>query len=109
MSEIIPAILPRSEKDLEGKMAVLPPEVKRFHLDVLETDFWVKSKIDFEVHLMVKEPEKIVQIWIDRGAKRIIAHKQIDTGSVEFGLALKLDDPIEDLGKANFLHLMSRT
>ena len=107
MSKIVPAILALSVADLEQKLAKIPSEIDLVHIDVLEIDIWTDTKINFEVHLMVKEPAKIIDKWVDRGAKRIIAHKFIQIKGIEFGLALKLSDPIENLDKADFAHLMS--
>ena len=107
MSKIVPAILGTSVSDLEQKLAEIPSEIDLVHIDVLEVDVWTETKIGFEAHLMVKEPAKIADRWIKRGAKRIIAHKLISIEGVEFGLALELNDPVENLDKVDFVHLMS--
>ena len=106
--KIIPAILASSVSDLESKLAELPKEIKFVHIDVLEEDIWTHMDLNFEAHLMVKEPEKIVQRWIGRGAKKIIAHKYIDlAGEAQFGLAFGLDKAVENIENADFVHLMS--
>jgi len=106
--KIIPAILASSVSDLESKLAELPKEIKFVHIDVLEEDIWTHMDLNFEAHLMVKEPEKIVQRWIGRGAKRIIAHKYIDlAGAAQFGLAFELDKAVENIENTDFVHLMS--
>ena len=64
MNDIIPAILPKSEEDLKEKFFALPKEVIFIHLDILEEDIWVNFDKDFEAHLMVKEPEKIISRWV---------------------------------------------
>lgn len=107
-NEIIPAILAKDTSDLREKISELPSEIKFVHIDVLEDDCWETIGLDFEAHLMVREPEKIVDQWVKRGAKRIITHKDLDLiQGIEFGRAFKLDEEIKDLGNANFVHLMS--
>jgi len=117
MHEIIPAVLPKSVEDLEAELAALPPEITFFHMDVLDEDIWTdKNTRDFEVHLMVEEPERIIGRWIERGAKRISIHKISGSLSAyreqaEIGFAVKLDEPLEEvlpfLHFVDFVHLMS--
>ena len=108
MPEIIPAILPKNTDDLKEKVLALPQEISLFHFDVLEEDVWTEIDRGFEVHLMVKEPEKIVAKWIERGAKRVVAHKFIDLGGrAEFSQAFELDSPLVDVEKTNSIQLMS--
>lgn len=79
------------------------------HLEALPLSGGVSN---FEVDLMVKEPEKIVQNWIDAGAKRLVIHietirdvkyrvfdinRLCDSRSVEIGLAISIDTPNETL------------
>ena len=116
MHEIIPAILPTSEKDLEEAIASLPPEITFIHLDVLEDDIYIEFPQDFEAHLMVEEPEKIMQKWIDRGAKRLSVHTAGISlaqfrDKAEIGLAVDLDKPLDQVTPfvdfVDFIHLMS--
>ena len=120
MREIIPAILPKSTDDLKEKVLTLPQEITFFHFDVLEEDIWTEIDKEFEVHLMVKEPEKIIEKWVKRGAKRIIAHElthELITelnkfeGRIEVGLEIEmqefLDKEFEQVPLANFIHIMS--
>lgn len=101
MVEIIPAIMPTSFADLEEKLQSVvgltslvqidimdgrlttkrtwpyaTPEQDKNFLAILREEegfpFW--NDLDFEVDLMVKEPEKIWRDWITVGAKRIIFH-----------------------------------
>ena len=116
MNDIIPALLPKDEEDLEKQLTALPPEAIFFHMDVLEQDIWKETNRNFEVHLMVNEPGKIVGRWVERGAKRIIVHK-IDEHilkyrkQIEIGLGFELQIPIEDVLAlatfADFVHIMS--
>ena len=116
MNEIIPAILPKDAEDLISKTANLPLEIPFIHLDVLDEDIWADINKDFEAHLMVESPEKIVGKWVERGAKRIIVHKVDDSilkcrNHAEVGLGVELDKPLEDifpfLDYVDFIHLMS--
>lgn len=117
MHEIIPAVLPHSVEELEKMLAKLPSEITFFHMDVLEDDIWTdKNARDFEVHLMVKDPEAIMQKWVDRGAKRISVHTVTPKlaeyrGKAEIGLAVELDKPLDEVlpfvDFTDFIHLMS--
>lgn len=117
MHEIIPAVLPHNIEELEKQLAVLPPEITFFHMDVLEEDIWTNSNTrDFEVHLMVKEPERIMDKWVERGAKRISIHTPSGKlseyrGRAEIGFAVELDKSLDEvipfLDFVDFVHLMS--
>jgi pentose-5-phosphate-3-epimerase len=118
MNEIVPAILPRDASDLREKVSALPAEIPLFHFDVLEQEVWsLGLNKSFEAHLMVEEPEKIIDTWINRGAKRVIVHK-INTefvgkykDKVELGIGVELQMPLSDIfylvPKVSFVHLMS--
>ncbi|MBI2086628.1 MAG: hypothetical protein HYT69_00400 [Candidatus Zambryskibacteria bacterium] len=116
MHEIIPAILPKSEEDLKEKLSLLPAEITFFHIDVLEEDIWMENNRDFEVHLMVREPEQLMAKWIERGAKRLSVHTAGNSlaqfrSQAEIGLAVELDKSLEEvipfLNFVDFVHLMS--
>ena len=116
MSEIIPAVLATDIQDFKSKLSQIPDEVKFVHIDVLEDDIWADIGIDFEVHLMVKEPDKIISKWIKRGAKRIIVHSLGNLvsklpKSIEIGLGVELYTSLRDVfpfvHEVDFLHLMS--
>ena len=103
MHEIIPAILPHSVEELEEQLAALPSEITFFHMDVLEKDIWTNANTrDFEVHLMVKDPEAIMDQWIERGAKRISIHTSSGKlaeyrGKAEIGFAVELDKTLDQV------------
>jgi ribulose-phosphate 3-epimerase len=116
MHQIIPAVLVKSEKELEAACAAIPPEITFIHLDVLEEDIYIKFPQDFEAHLMVSEPEKIMGKWIDRGAKRLSVHSVHPSlaqfrGQAEIGLAVELDKPLSEvipfIDFVDYIHLMS--
>lgn len=113
---IIPAVLPIDAQDLKDKLLEIPEEISLVHLDVLEADTWVPMKKDFEAHLMIEFPEEFVDRWIDRGARRIIVHKQSEKilearHRVELGLAIEMDVPLEEAFKMipnfDFVQVMS--
>jgi len=115
MVDIIPAFLPQNIAELEADDSHLPEDVF-VHLDMLEEDIWTPLERPFEVHLMVERPEDMIEMWIERGAKRVIAHKFTEemlgfAGEVELGLALELSVPLtnaeEFLPRIDFVHLMS--
>lgn len=67
-----------------------------------------KSKVKFEVHLMVQNPDEVLDAWLDAKVKRVIIHaeavKDMDVMKmkcVAFGaelfLAIKPDTPVEHL------------
>lgn len=117
LHEIIPAVLPHNQEELKEQLSMLPPEITFFHMDVLEEDIWTENNTrDFEVHLMVKDPESIMQRWIDRGAKRISVHSVGGflaeyRDKAEIGLAINLETPLEEvlplLDFVDFIHIMS--
>ena len=100
MTEIIPAIIPESFEDLKDKMALINGLTGIVQIDICDGKF-VPSKswpyvgdhdamyrrvtteeegfpfwesMDFEVDLMVQNPETIVYDWINAGARRIVFH-----------------------------------
>ena len=115
MNDIIPAILAQSVSNLKEKILELPNEVRCIHIDVLEEDIWTDININFEAHLMVKEPGQIIKRWVDRGAKRIIVHSlggwTAKFEGVEIGLGVELGIPLEEIfplvPEVDFIHLMS--
>jgi ribulose-phosphate 3-epimerase len=100
MSEVIPAIIPKSFIDLNEKLSLVKGLVPLVQIDISDGKFttnktwpnilnpdpdFVKiireeegfpfwEDIDFEIHLMVTDPESEIQKWISAGAKRIIFH-----------------------------------
>ncbi|TAL49195.1 hypothetical protein EPN83_01495 [Patescibacteria group bacterium] len=101
MTEVIPAIIPRSLSDLEDKLSHIVGLVKFVQVDVLDgtlvperswpylstgvdpdfvriireedgLPFW--EEFDFEVDLMVGRPRNVLDQWVTAGAVRVIAH-----------------------------------
>ena len=103
MAEIIPAIIPESLADLEEKLALVENYVPVVQIDITDGRFvptksWpyhgagyddyflailkedsglpLWNKIDYEIDLMVKKPELVIDDWVKAGARRIIVHAE---------------------------------
>lgn len=89
MAEIIPSINVRTFAEAKEKIELVEPYVKWVHLDVTDGIFskhetWrdpgdfknyrSSTSIGMEVHLMVNEPEKIIDEWLVRPVRRVIVH-----------------------------------
>lgn len=141
--EIIPSIVPKDYFDVEEKINKVEGLVNFVHLDVVDGSFakpatWpynqddpdaeivnlsdIKTSLKIGVHLMVKNPEDVLDEWMDTQAKRIIVHIEsttnidnvltiLEMSKIESGVALKLDTPIDALDDiikhVDFVHLMS--
>ena len=142
MATIIPSIIPKKFRDLAEKIAMVGDIVDIVQIDVVDGKYaepatWPYDQkdfdfekiiteeegmpewktVDFEVDMMVKNPEEKIEDWIRAGASRIIIHLESTTENkvremlddyrgafVEVGLALKpstpsskLEDFIEDI------------
>ena len=130
--EIIPAIMPESFNDLNEKYSLVKEYVTMVQIDVMDGKFvssknWPYTageikKIDFnfEVDLMVLNPENVIDDWIKAGAKRIIIHIEssekieevflkIPSG-VEIGIAINTETENENIypliERINFVQFM---
>jgi ribulose-phosphate 3-epimerase len=99
MVEIIPAIMPRNLYDLRTRLEPVAPYAKVIQIDVMDGKFvpartWPYGKgresfeplleeedglpywetLDYEIDLMVSEPEEAIEEWISAGAARVIVH-----------------------------------
>ena len=144
MIEIIPAIMPKSIEDLKDTLSKFVKIVPLVQLDIMDGKFVpeknfsyeknsseefkkiVKEKkgfpyikdIDFEVDLMVQNPNEAIDDWIDAGARRIIVHIEStqnmnnilrdvvakvtesddsDINAVEIGIAINTTTPNDSL------------
>lgn len=139
--EIIPAILPKDFADLSEKIEAVRGFATTVQIDICDGQFtphatWPYKKaddnfaeileekqgmpgwqeVDFEIHLMCKNPEEIISEWITAGAKRIIIHPKsteklaecmsLMQGVVEIGFAFTLDDDIVLQSGVDFVQLM---
>lgn len=147
MIEILPAILPENFDELTGKLGGVSRAARMVHIDVCDGEFvpsvsWPYNPadamrfsaiareekglpywqdLDFEVHLMIEQPENQLDKWVHVGVSRIVVHAEAakDFGAlvdrygtlVELGLALKFETTFETLpdtaSQAAFLQLMS--
>lgn len=143
MAQIIPAIMPRKYEDLVARINEVTGLTNIIQIDVMDGKFvtgltwpyvdpeqhfehileqaeglpgW--QDLDFEVDLMVAEPEKVWHKWVSAGARRIIIHQEsttdiaaliadfrsefpkqdeIGTFDVELGIAQSIATPLADL------------
>ena len=132
MVEIIPAIMPKDYEHLDEMMSLFVNVVPLVQLDIMDGKFvpartWPYPKdthfdaivaeeegmpswenIDFEVDLMIENPEFWVQKWVTAGASRIIVHVEsmkdfgvirdaVPEGLIELGLAINTSTPLSAL------------
>jgi ribulose-phosphate 3-epimerase len=97
MNVVIPAILPKSREDLEQKLAALVGLASSVQIDVVDGRFvspaaWPYAgvgdafshddtlpnldRINYEVDLMVTDPEVVAGTWIELGAGRVTIHAE---------------------------------
>lgn len=100
MPEIIPAILVQSRDEFLRRVLLMAPHVGTVQIDVMDGKFvpsatWadpaeieqMRLDVPFEVHLMVADPQRVVEDWVRVGARRIIVHEE--AGRREVGLAIE--------------------
>lgn len=122
MLTVVPAILPRSLKELEDELAKVWAYTRRVQLDVVDGVFApaktvgpedlvkIDTAVVFDIHLMVDEPEK----WLDRcvagGAERVFGQVERMKDKVAFiadaqakglgvGLAYDIGTPLTGLSE----------
>ncbi len=100
MTEIVPSIIPLNKEQLENEIDLVSHFANFIQIDISDgiftpvktwpyngnnTDFfndlksenvgWPKwESIDYEVHLMVKNPENVLEDWIKTGVTSVVAH-----------------------------------
>lgn len=81
MVEIIPAILPKSLEGLEQKLPKLLGVAPLVQIDLVGTNILVGQEalplweeLDFEIDIMLPNPEQEVRTCLDIGASRIVVH-----------------------------------
>jgi ribulose-phosphate 3-epimerase len=117
MAHIIPAILTTDIKDAQKKLDELAGLVDRVQIDLMDGEFvnnfsikpeevrQLKTKIDLEAHLMVREPQKWLAYLNPDFFKRVYFHietapkpraliKELKVKGCQIGLALNLETPI---------------
>lgn len=148
MATIVPAIIPKSFKELREKMMSVADHVDIVQIDVMDGTYtkektWPYNKkknhfeeiiseeegmpewksVNFEVDMMLEEPEEKIEDWVRAGASRIIVHLEsanedsirsilddYQGAFVEVGIAMKpstdtdqIEEYIEDI---DFVQLM---
>lgn len=101
MGVIVPAILPTSREDLEGKLALLDGLVDTVQIDIVDGRFagpptWpyiaqgdtfaaelqegdalpFLGSMRYEIDLMVEDVEEVTGLWIAAGAQRLVVHAE---------------------------------
>lgn len=129
MAEIIPAIMPKNYEDLDEMMSLFVGVVPMVQLDIMDGKFvpartWPYPRdphfdlisteeegmprweeINFEVDLMVSDPESVVSKWVSAGASRVIVHVEsmkdfekirgaVPEGLIELGIAINTTIPL---------------
>lgn len=130
MNKIIPAILPKDWTELEERVESVKNHVSTVQVDICDGRFvknfsWPYRKhdqnfeevqreekgmpfwdeVDYEIDLMVENPEDIISEWIATGASNIIIHvestKNLEkiveeySSMVGIGLALNIETPLD--------------
>lgn len=119
MIQIIPAIIAKDFKDLQGKIEKVEPYVDWAQIDIMDGQFvdnstWnnpadlrrLGTHLNLEIHLMLQEPERIIDYWKSVGVKRLTVHfestnqlakviNKIKEADLEVGLAINPKTPIE--------------
>ncbi len=147
MTQVVPAIIPKIREQLEEEIKKVSGFAKVVQIDISDGVFtpfktwpynerdveyfenlktevlgWPKwDELEYEIHLMVKNPEDVVQDWVNTGATGIVAHieagdnfqKVIDIckeNEVLVGLAIKPSTNIERLApfasQVDFIQVM---
>jgi ribulose-phosphate 3-epimerase len=144
MVEIIPAIIAKDFNELKAKIKLVEPFVRTVQIDVMDGVFvsnltWnnpieletLETNLMLEAHLMVENPHRVLNEWLNSRVKRVILHweamekihnhellpyrTQVGAGfpvsnlaeeahrnNKEFGVALNLETPISVLD--NFIN-----
>ncbi len=121
--EIIPSINVRTFEEVKERIKKIEPYVEWCHLDVTDGIFskhqtWhdprdlpnlrTSDLLKFEVHLMVNEPEKVINQWLIKPIKRVIVHleaakdadliiKKCREAGIEVGFAVNPETSWENL------------
>ncbi len=126
MIEVIPAIIAKDFEELKEKIKKVEPYVEWVQFDVIDGKFannhsWpytesgkndpedlkqIETNLKLEAHLLIKNPELVIDDWINSGVSRIVFHysstekhqeiiKKIKEAGLEVGLAINPEIPIE--------------
>ncbi len=119
MIKIIPAIIAKDFQELQEKVKKVELYVDWVQLDIMDGQFvdnttWnspddlkeLKTNLKLEAHLLIKNPELIIDDWINSGVDRIIFHysstekhkeiiKKVKKAGLEIGLAINPETHIK--------------
>ncbi|MEK7453064.1 MAG: hypothetical protein AAB614_02405 [Patescibacteria group bacterium] len=103
MDKILPAIIAKNFEELKEKLLLVEGLVSWVQVDVMDGIFvppmtWynpldlknLETKLNIEVHLMVRDPEVKTKEWMKSGVKRVLIH-------CESASLLQLSDMIQSL------------
>lgn len=87
MIKIIPAILAKSFEEFQSMVGKIEPYTDLVHLDIADGEFVpnktisgyeelkrVNTNLNFEIHLMVNNPESQISRWLETKAMRYLVH-----------------------------------
>lgn len=87
--KIIPAILAKTYGEFEEMVRKIEPYADLVHLDIADGEFVpnktiggieelnkIDTKLDFEIHLMIKNPESNIDKWLETKAIRYLIHRE---------------------------------
>ena len=124
MFELIPSLLVESRKEFEEKLRLVEPHCRTVHVDILDGSLFpnttwfdaeavgaMRTKVNYELHLMVENPLPIITRWVELVAntKRAIVHAEMHRplGAVldhikqilhlENGIALNPESPLQEI------------
>ena len=93
MVKIIPSIIATTKEEFEKMVRTFEPYVDRVHLDIGDGDFvptktitgyeelmTMETKVAFDIHLMVSQPEDQMFFWYKTKADRFLIHAEADHG-----------------------------
>jgi len=146
MIQVVPAIIPESLDDLHRKVAMVAPYVSSVQIDIMDGNYassisWpfegnkhvelsaIKSMeellgidgVDYNLDMMVREPEQYVNEWIEAGVHSPIIHfestdnleeiiKKLRVQNIGIGLALRPSTPNDAIepfiSRVNFVQCM---
>lgn len=115
MIQVIPSINVQTFAEVKERIKKVEPYVSWCHLDITDGVFsthktWnnpadlpmLDTKLKAEAHLMVREPEKILEDWLKRPIARVVVHletvsdmdwiiQKCRTAAIEIGLAINTE------------------
>lgn len=87
--KIIPAILAKTSDEFENMVKKIEPYADLVHIDIADGEFVtnktidgieelkkIDTKLDFEIHLMTRNPENSIDKWLDTKAIRYLIHQE---------------------------------